>query len=385
MPLRIAVVAEGDANTPDCWSGSGQRFVGALRAAGAHVDVYDAELHSWPKAVVAALTYHPTRSRWRQRYGNGALPYAVRSARVRRALRASATVYDAIIQIGATFVVDEKARRGAPYIIYCDSNLAHARKAGPFAAASRLSSDEVASALRREQRVYDAADRIWTMSSALAQSFRGDFRQPAEKIEVIYSGANNAPTPAIDAVKAPLILFVGRDHARKGSATLLAAFQRVREQVPNAELHFVGGVPTNAAMPGVVMHGVLSRGNPAHAETLDRLFGSASVFCLPSRYEPFGIAFVEAMLARLACVGTNGWAMPEIIADGETGWLVPDGSVDELERVLVNALRNPELCRRMGELGRERALKHFTWDLVASRALTDVGRLVAGTGARALS
>src|SRR5689334_4114602 len=142
MPQRIAVVAEGDANTPDCWSGSGQRFVSALRAAGAQVDVYDAELRSWPKALVAALSFHP--SRWRQRYGNGAVPYTVRSARIRRALRGSGRVYDAIVQIGATFVIDEKTRRGAPYVVYCDSNLAHARKAGPYAAASRLSAGEVA-------------------------------------------------------------------------------------------------------------------------------------------------------------------------------------------------------------------------------------------------
>jgi alpha-maltose-1-phosphate synthase len=382
MSLRLAVVAEGDANSADCWSGSGQRFVASLREAGVHVDVYDAELRSWAKRVVAAVTYHPTRSRWRQRYGLGAVPHAVRSAQVSRALRRSAIAYDAIIQIGATFLIDPEVRRGAHYIVYCDSNLAHARKAGAYAAAGKLTPQEVRHALNREQRVYDVADRIWTMSQALADSFRADFSQSPEKLCVIYSGANNVPSPLAAETTAPRILFIGRDHARKGSDVLLAAFKQVRAQIPSAELHFVGGTPAGATAPGVVSHGVLSRANAAHRETLDRLFASSTVFCLPSRYEPFGIAFVEAMLAGLPCIGTQKWAMPEIIADGETGWLVPDGSVSELARVLVHALQNPELCRSMGARGRERALGQFTWDLVAARALTDLERLLAASRVR---
>jgi glycosyltransferase involved in cell wall biosynthesis len=385
MSIRVAFVAEGDANTADCWSGSGRSFVQALRSAGTQVDLYDAELTSWRRAIAAGLTYHPTRERWRQRYALGAVPFLARSARVGRALADAKVRYDAVIQVGATFELRGVAQAGAPYVLYCDSNLAYARRGAPFSAASRLGTRELEGALRRERHIYDSATRIWTMSNALASSFATDFAQPAAKMETIYAGANNPPSPTTVATSGPRILFVGKDHVRKGSAVLLQAFEKVRAAVPDAELHFVGGVPQDAVRPGVVVHGIVSRATPAGAQLLDQLFGSASVFCMPSRYEPFGIAFVEAMLAGLPCVGTNAWAMPEIIDDGNTGWLVPDGSVENLAAVLIAALRNPAECARRGQLGRERALARFTWHHVAARAIADLLRLRDATSTRRAS
>ncbi len=372
MSFRIAFVAEGDANTADCWSGSGRSFVEALRAAGNQVDVYDAELTSWPRAIAAGLTYHPTRERWRQRYLLGTVPFLARSSRVRRALIRAKVRYDAVIQIGATFSVPKEARRGAQYVLYCDSNVAYARRGAPFSAASKLAPGEFARAMQREHTIYDNAGRIWTMSEALASSFVSDFTQPISKMKTIYAGANNLPSPGPSGRSGSRILFVGKDHVRKGSAVLLDAFARVRQEVPGAELHFVGGVPLDVSQPGLVVHGFVSRATPAGARLLDELFGSALVFCMPSRYEPFGIALVEAMLAGLPCVGTNAWAIPEIIENGNTGWLVRDGSVDDLARVLVTALRNPLECARRGALGRERSLARFTWKRVADRAMADL-------------
>jgi len=67
--------------------------------------------------------------------------------------------------------------------------------------------------------------------------------------------------------------------------------------------------------------------------------------------------------------------MPEIIDDGQTGWLVPDGSVDDLAQTLIIALRNPEECARRGALGRERSLAEFTWERAAARAIEDIRRI----------
>ena len=378
MSFRIAFVAEGDANTADCWSGSGRSFVEALRAAGNCVDVYNAELASWPRAIAAGLTYHPTRERWRQRYLLGSVPFRARSSRVRRALINAAVSYDAVIQIGATFCVPKEARRGAQYVLYCDSNVAYARRGAPFSAASRLQPGELKRVTQRERSIYDEAMRIWTMSDALASSFVSDFAQPREKMKTIYAGANNPRSPIAGDRSGTRILFVGKDHVRKGSAVLLAAFAKVRAEIPAAELHLVGGIPAHADQPGVVLHGFVSSATPAGGRLLDELYGSASIFCMPSRYEPFGIAFVEAMLAGLACVGTAAWAMPEIIEDGRTGWLIPDGSVDDLARVLVTALRNPSECAHRGALGRERSVALFTWDRVVARAMADLNSLRVG-------
>jgi glycosyltransferase involved in cell wall biosynthesis len=82
---------------------------------------------------------------------------------------------------------------------------------------------------------------------------------------------------------------------------------------------------------------------------------------MPSRYEPFGLVFLEAMHRGLACVGTNHCAMPEIIVDGETGRLVPGGDIDALTDVLMTMAEDPEATAAMGRAALERAQKHFTW------------------------
>ena len=376
---RIALVAEGDANTGDCWSGSAQRFVHALRKFGAAVDVYDAALYSWPRAVAAVRSYHPDRARWRQRYGLGTHPFNVKSTVARRALLKSRVAYDAVVQIGATFSLNRAAIGGAEYILYCDSNIAYSRRGAPFSAASRLSESEYKDAFEREGAVYESADRIWTMSDALASSFQTDFNQTPEKTLTIYAGLNNPPRIVTDTPRQPRILFVGKDHERKGSRLLLQAFEIVRSEIPDAELHMVGRTHRTDDPPGVTCYGVVSRTSDAGPALLDGLFATSAVYCMPSRYEPFGIAFLEAMSARLPCIGVSQWAMPEIIDDRVTGWLVADGDVQGLSRAIIHALRNRDQCERMGELGRKRVMQRFTWDKVAERAIADI------QGARHLS
>lgn len=376
MSLRIALVAEGDANTRDCWSGCAQGFVLALRRAGVTVDVFNAELASWSRWLVAALTFHPDRQRWRQRFNLGATAFAAKSRLASRGIASAASRYDAIVQVGATFSIDRARRRGAPLIVFADANIQFALRGRPFSGASRLDPTEAEKVRDREQRVYDGADRIWVWSELLNHSFQQDFAQPPAKVLTVFAGANTEPgpePPARDvAAAAPSVLFVGKDLERKGIEVLLQAFRSVRETIPAAELHVVGGRLPSLNQPGVVAHGFLSRGTPEGRTRLADLYQRATVFCLPSRYEPFGVVFVEAMLAGLACIGTRAWAMPEIIADGETGWLVPDGDAAALNRTLLAALGDPARAAEMGRAGRRRALEFFTWDRVASRAIADL-------------
>jgi glycosyltransferase involved in cell wall biosynthesis len=87
---------------------------------------------------------------------------------------------------------------------------------------------------------------------------------------------------------------------------------------------------------------------------------------MPSIFEPFGIVFIEAMMHGLPCVGADAWAMPEIIEDGETGWLVPAGDAAALAQTLIGALRNRQRLREMGLRGRRRAAARFDWRRAAS-------------------
>jgi len=121
----------------------------------------------------------------------------------------------------------------------------------------------------------------------------------------------------------------------------------------------------------------LNKNTPAGWAALADAYGSADVFCLPTRFEPFGIAFIEAMYFALPCVGTNAWAVPEMITDGETGFTVPIDDVDALTDRLHLLLGDRQLARRMGTAGCERARRHFTWGRVVQRMMETIDPIVA--------
>ena len=146
----------------------------------------------------------------------------------------------------------------------------------------------------------------------------------------------------------------------------------MREKLPDAVLHLVGprqlSVPADLAA-GVVYHGFLSKSDPAQKAKLDELFRRCVLFVMPSLYEPFGVAPLEAMVHQLPCLLTDRWALREMVVPGQTGDLVECGSVEDLAGKLHALLREPEQLRPMGEAARLFALEHFTWDKVADRIL----------------
>jgi glycosyltransferase involved in cell wall biosynthesis len=93
---------------------------------------------------------------------------------------------------------------------------------------------------------------------------------------------------------------------------------------------------------------------------------------MPSLYEPFGIAPLEAMVYQMPAVVTNRWALKELVTPGQTGDLVECGSVDDLEAKLTALLSDPDGLKRMGETGRRMVLDYYTWDKVVGRVLAEV-------------
>lgn len=152
-----------------------------------------------------------------------------------------------------------------------------------------------------------------------------------------------------------------------------AAFAALRARHPEATLTIVGTTPPGPTPPGVDVVGLLDRTDPAQNERFEQALRTATAFVMPSRYEPFGIAFLEAMAFAVPCVGSDSCAMPEIIADGVTGAVVPAGDADALGARLLELAADPDAARRMGEAARARLLERFTWDAVADRTVQAVG------------
>ena len=118
---------------------------------------------------------------------------------------------------------------------------------------------------------------------------------------------------------------------------------------------------------------------------------NATVFACPSVYEPLGIVNLEAMACEAPVVATATGGIPEVVVDGETGWLVDieqvgDGTgtpVDparfeaDLAAALTEAVADPERARERGLAGRRRAVEHFSWSAIGDRTLEVYEKVLA--------
>ena len=98
-----------------------------------------------------------------------------------------------------------------------------------------------------------------------------------------------------------------------------------------------------------------------------QLLTHATVFACPSIYEPLGIVNLEAMACGTAVVGSRTGGIPEVVAEGETGLLVPAGEPEPLAEALNALLRDPDRAEAMGQAGRKRAVSEFGWPAIAAQ------------------
>jgi len=192
-------------------------------------------------------------------------------------------------------------------------------------------------------------------------------RVPRERIRRIYYGIDPdalQPRRSRAAVRAelglsesaPVLVCVGRLAPQKDHPTLLAALARLPAEVV---LLVVGGDPfgdgearlrSRAAELGL---GERARFLGIRHDVPD-LLAASDLFVLPSLWEGLGLVFLEAMAVGLPVVATSVSAIPEVIEDGRTGWLVPPGDGERLAATVAAALADPAERARRGRAGRQR-------------------------------
>jgi len=373
--MRILFLTEGDAQSWDCWSGTSKSLVDQLRCAGHTVEARDVDLYGMDRLLGAAQTFSADRRRWGTRFHLSGAPFRLRSRNAARHIAAHRGTVDFVLQIGATF--QPLGRGTLPYFLFCDSNIRMAQHGTTWghSDAVSLTARELGQVAQRELEIYRGAAGIFTLSERLRRSFVEDFDLPSSRVHAVHAGPNfdvtriPRDTTRDDPSHAPTILFVGRQFHRKGGDLLVEAFRRVRERIPEARLMIAGPPSPPVREPGITSLGDLDKNDPSGWAALVAAYGSADVFCLPTRFEPFGIAFIEAMCFGLPCVGTDAWAVPEMIVDGDTGFTIPIDDLDALTERLLRLLSDPTLARSMGRAGRVRAERYFTWERVVQRMM----------------
>ncbi len=355
------------------WSGSASRLFRAMGGAGLLDRAVGLELPRAEKALLLAKNFRRDRAVWRKHFF---FDPAYRRALTRAAAKIPVRS-PMVFQLGSMYSL-AKAFPGRKAISYHDGNLPEMVRSG-FGLAG-VSTRRIDQALRYEEEVSNEMAAVFTMSEYLRQSFIRDFRVPAERVFNVGGAVNldeipEGPGADKDYGRAR-VLFVGAEFERKGGDVLLRAWERVREALPAAELHVAGPArPADPAPGGVVYHGFLRKGDPGQGAELEALFRSASMFVLPSLYEPFGIAPLEAMLYGLPCLVTGEWALGETVTPGVNGETVPKGDAEELGEKMVALLRDPGRLAEMGARGREIVLERYTWAAVVGRMAGVVERL----------
>lgn len=389
--MKILFLCEGDPESWNYWSGTAKSIVEQLRTDGHTVVTGDPDLYGADRWIAAVSTFSPARRRWGSRFHLGGVPFRLRSHKANQFVAAHRDHADVILQIGATFQVSRQW--GIPYCLCCDSNIrmAHRGASTGYSDGSFISDADLERVCARERAVYHGAAAVFPLSERLRQSFIDDFGLSPDRVRTVYAGPNfDAGWASGDALarrddNPPTVVFVGLHFHRKGGDLLVESFRRVRTQVPDARLLLVGVPVGFVEGPGITCLGDLNKNRPEGAAALAAAYASADVFALPTRFEPFGIAFVEAMHFALPCIGPSAWAVPEIIADGVTGFTVPAGDVDALTDRLLRLLADRTLARTMGEAGLARARRLFTWPKAVARMTEVMSAVVEATRQRALA
>ncbi len=168
---------------------------------------------------------------------------------------------------------------------------------------------------------------------------------------------------------APLIGSVGRLAARKDYGVLLDALALLAREGVSFRALLIGEGPEHAALAARVKSlGIVERVQFLGERTdVERLLPALDVFVLSSREEGIPNALLEALAAARPSIATAVGGTPEVLDDGETGWLVPPGSPEALAQALREALEHPEEARRRGEAGRRAVRERMSIEAMVSR------------------
>jgi starch synthase len=245
------------------------------------------------------------------------------------------------------------------------------------------------------------ADAVIAVSKATRSDILRAYPElKAERVRVIYNGIDLSEYQKASGTKAltdygvdpaiPYVLFVGRITRQKGVTYLVDA---IRYLPSDTQVVLCAGAPDTPEIAAEMRQKVAAAQSHhprivwiekmvTKQEAIE-LYSHARVFCCPSVYEPFGIINLEAMACRTPVVASATGGIPEVVVDGETGYLIPFDQdpvtsfpIDpekfsrDLAAGINRLLTDPEKCRRFGEAGRRRVEETFSWTAIARQTIS---------------
>jgi glycosyltransferase involved in cell wall biosynthesis len=369
--MRIGFACAWDKYPEGTWSGTPFNLREALRR---HTRVIDlgidwSEVRTLLKYMYAR--YH--RGRWVSTYQWSATWDRVVSRELEASLRK--TSVDAVIEIGDLAVLD------LPFYLYQDLSFDVLEKFYNSAGVpgfDTINLDTIKRRQDRQHKLYESAAGVFAMSEWFANTLVEWSGIPRHKVTVAYAGMNSIEATAeyytpleteVTQYRPVKLLFVGRDFLRKGGDIVLGALAQLRrEYTPHVQLTVAG--PGTWPLPGNIPDGVVFLGDLSTVEVA-RLYRKHDLFVMPSRFEAFGIVFLEALANGIPVIGRSAFAMPEIIMPGKNGALVYSDDPTELASTIISVLENPAVLEFTVQSAKD-IRAQFSWDAVVERMLASI-------------
>jgi starch synthase len=257
-----------------------------------------------------------------------------------------------------------------------------------------------------EKTAIEMADAVIAVSASTKDDVVRLFDVDPGRVHIVHNGIDLSEYRArsesevlvrhgIDPAR-PFILFVGRITRQKGIVHLVRALRHLE---PGFQIVLCAGAPDTPEIAGEMKAAVedarkerpdlLWIGDMVPKEDIIPLYSQAALFVCPSIYEPFGIINLEAMACGTPVVASAVGGIPEVVAHGETGLLVPVGRMAEapfephdaekfardLAGAINELMRDGPRRRRMGAAARRRVEEKFSWDAIAKQVAEVYGRV----------
>ncbi len=219
--------------------------------------------------------------------------------------------------------------------------------------------------------ILEKAKSVVAVSRAAARNIERHTGFPLNRISIVFPGIPHALFAAHPEKSAaePTVVFLGRLVKDKGVDIAIQAMAILKH---GAKLSVIGDGPERPALEALVQqldlqHSVHFAGR-VDDDTRRDMLAKAHVMIVPSRHEElFGMVAAEGALSSLPVIAARMGGLPEVVADGETGIIVPPDDPVALAQALDRVLADPQLAARMGRNGRERALREFSLENTADR------------------
>ena len=260
----------------------------------------------------------------------------------------------------------------ADSLIYCQK---HYKELFDYSTIEKMNAKAALELANRQALINKEAKGVFTMSKWLADNLVQYSNLPKEKVHYVGAGINVNINNIKDIKKDNnKILFVGKDFLRKGGDLVIEAFNILRKKyMPSAELYIVGPKSFNNKYKDENIK-FLGRISP---EDVCYYYNICDIFCLPSRFEAYGIVFIEALIYGLPCIARDAFEMKEFIDDSNNGYLVKDDDPEYLANTMFTLLNNKEIKEYVLN-NRDEYIKKYSWNTVAKRIISVINKDMMG-------